>query len=94
MKRGRGFMSDHCVVHVSDEAHAAAKAFCAANELEMTSWVSELIHDASRRAVVPPPAKAVVSEKALARYVRELYQPRGSTEFERLLTDHGAGVRE
>ncbi len=50
------------VVHLSDEAHTAAKNFCKQHGLKMSDWVAELIGDAivnkrvSPSAVPPPPA--------------------------------------
>ena len=37
------------VVHLTDEAHEAAKAFCKQHGLKMTEWVSGLVLDAIAR---------------------------------------------
>jgi hypothetical protein len=53
------------VVHLSDDAHNKAKAFCKQHGLKMSDWVAALIEDAMSagrtdptikvRAVAPPP---------------------------------------
>ncbi len=56
------------VIHLSDNAHNAAKAFCKQHGLKMSDWVADLIADAitngrvdprsAPRPVAPPPAAA------------------------------------
>ena len=59
------------VVHISDEAHAKAKAYCKQNDLRMSDWVGELIYQATeapvrvgaqRAGVTPVPRKQLRPE--------------------------------
>lgn len=41
-------MTDHQVIHVTAETHAAAKAYCRTRGLMMREWASALILEATR----------------------------------------------
>lgn len=45
------------VVHLSDDAHTAAKNFCKHHGLKMSDWVAELISEAIKDERVDPKAK-------------------------------------
>ena len=54
------------VVHLSNEAHAKAKAFCEANQLRMSEWVAVLIEEAlqgTRKKTEQRPAGIVPVQK-------------------------------
>lgn len=49
------------VVHLSDEAHTAAKNFCKQHGLKMSDWVAELIAEAISEVRVEPKTKPRLS---------------------------------
>lgn len=51
------------VIHVSDEAHAAAKAYCARNRFHMSTWVCRLIE----RAIADASSEPVKKKQKLPR---------------------------
>lgn len=59
------------VVHLSDQAHIKAKAFCKANGLRMSDWVAMLIEEAVAVEQTEPQTRVVVSKKKAAKPASE-----------------------
>ena len=55
------------VVHLCDEAHAAAKVFCKDNSLRMSDWVAALIDEAIARGQTDVTRTPVAKKKPLKR---------------------------
>lgn len=94
--RGDGYRTDARVVHVSDETHGAAKDFCRAHGLEMTSWLSGLVADADarmRESGARISWRDVRSARDLEALVSSLYRIEESTAFETALATYGSPVR-
>lgn len=59
------------VIHLSDDAHAKAKAFCREHGLKMSDWVANLIDSAMQGGEVTP---IVVPQQSEESNVRALVQ--------------------